>query len=332
MMDPYQNQRGTREQLNAGRNASYLSDSAAGASGAQTPVDRGDPQTANPPPADRQPRYSGGYTVIPPNESRRNEIKMTAQKDEEVLQRWRETNRVQSVAINPEKLGGHVTQFEARERQFRDLKCSKIQKKLKKEEMDKRRRQEEEEELQRMKAEQREKAERLEERRRRDEQRRSEQLRQDHLRKTENFLQELQSRTPRPQTSTSATHTPLRDLGDAPKSTRNVELEHKRVNAAFLDKLEGQGKEKTKERVADDEGNYVAAEDFGQQTGHYSHLNPDPEQSSGLTGEAEPDYDWALMKLINSFPDCNRDFLEDILYQCSGDYEQAYTLLICTLN
>lgn len=58
------------------------------------------------------------------------------------------------------------------------------------------------------------------------------------------------------------------------------------MNAAFLDKLEGRGKEKTKESVEDDEGNYVAAEDFGQQTGHPSHLNPDPEQSSGWTGEA----------------------------------------------
>lgn len=48
--------------------------------------------------------------------------------------------------------------------------------------------------------------------------------------------------------------------------------------------------------------------------------------------DLEPDYDWALMKLINSFPDCCRVFLEDILNQCNGDYEQASTLLISTLS
>lgn len=46
--------------------------------------------------------------------------------------------------------------------------------------------------------------------------------------------------------------------------------------------------------------------------------------------DPEVDYDWALMKLMNSFPDCARVFLEDILDQCNGDYEQAYTLLIST--
>ena len=48
--------------------------------------------------------------------------------------------------------------------------------------------------------------------------------------------------------------------------------------------------------------------------------------------DSEPDYDWALMKLINHFPDCSRVFLEDILDQCNGDFEEAYTLLISTLT
>lgn len=41
----------------------------------------------------------------------------------------------------------------------------------------------------------------------------------------------------------------------------------------------------------------------------------------------ESDYDWALMKLMNSFPHCSKVFLEDILIQCDGNYEQACTLL-----
>lgn len=48
--------------------------------------------------------------------------------------------------------------------------------------------------------------------------------------------------------------------------------------------------------------------------------------------EPEPDYDWALMKLMNRFPDCSRDFLEDILEQCQDDYETANMLLVNTLS
>ena len=48
--------------------------------------------------------------------------------------------------------------------------------------------------------------------------------------------------------------------------------------------------------------------------------------------DPEPDYDWALMKLMTNFPDCSRVFLEDILDQCGGDYDQAYALLVWTCS
>lgn len=75
---------------------------------------------------------SDGYTIIPPNESKRNEMKTSnydtnlifiyltflskwmkwsvvvaavAQKEEEALNRWKETQRVPSVCVNPERLG-----------------------------------------------------------------------------------------------------------------------------------------------------------------------------------------------------------------------------------
>ncbi|KAG8000983.1 hypothetical protein GBF38_018375 [Nibea albiflora] len=172
--------------------------------------------------------------------------------------------------------------------------------KLRKEELDKRRRQEEEEKLQKMKGEKREQAERLEERRRQEEERRREKHKQDHL----------------------------------------------RVNSAFLEKLEGRGREsenETKGRgIREAEDPCFASEGFRDQSSNIpaqqlrlAHLDPEPEQScSGWTEETDPevDYDWALMKLTNSFPDCARVFLEDILDQCNGDYEQAYTLLISTLS
>ncbi|XP_041807341.1 epithelial-stromal interaction protein 1 isoform X2 [Chelmon rostratus] len=284
--------------------------------------------------------------MIPPNESQRRKMKMMAQKEVEDLQRWREANRATSVHLTPERLGGNATLAEARQKQFTDLRCSKLQKKLRKEELDKRRRQEEEEELQKMKAERREMAERLEERRRQEEQRRGEQLKQDHLRRTESFMQKLERRAPGPLASGRATHTS--SGREESKSLGEVQLEHKRMNSAFLDKLEGRSrrteKETKEEGVQEAEHPCLASEDLkhkpfispGQQF-PLTHLARDtyPEQScSGWTEEddLEPDHDWALMKLTNSFPACSRGFLEDILYQCNSDFEKAYTLLICTLN
>lgn len=339
-MYPIQNQK-SRDHLNTRGNSSYLKDSTSGVSeDDHTPEipDRDGPGSGNPQETGRQPQYLGGFTLIPPNESRRNKIKMMAQKEEEDLQRWKETNRAPPVHLNPEKLGGNVTLAGAREKQLKDLRCSKLQKKLRKEELDKRKRQEEEEELQKMKAIQREKAERLEERKRQGEQRRREQLRPDHSRKAEHFLQRFERGAPGPPASSSVTHTSLRSevmeskqRAKESKSVREIQLEHKRVNSAFLDKLEGRDSEKETngEGFREAEYPFLVSEDFGHQPS-----NTSGQSCSDWTEEAdlEPDYDWALMKLINSFPDCCRVFLEDILNQCNGDYEQASTLLISTLS
>ncbi|XP_047458043.1 epithelial-stromal interaction protein 1 isoform X2 [Mugil cephalus] len=303
----------------------------------QTPqnVDRETPENGNPQEADRQPQYLSGFTVIAPNQSRRSKIKTMAQKEEEDLQRWKETHRVPSVHLNPERLGGDVTLAEARQKQFTESRCSKLQKKLKKEEMDRRRRQEEEEELQKMKTRQREKAEHLEQRRQQEEQRRREQFRQDHLRSTEKFLQRCEKIVPL--AASSEAHMSRKQSEDVerhqrerPRSAREVQLEHERVNSAFLDKLEGLSKQAQKESVVEAE----RGQDF-RQCATAGHLKPDQDHScSGWTEEAEPepDYDWALMKLMNQFPDCCQDFLEDILEQCHGDHEQATMLLISTLS
>ncbi|XP_028447058.1 epithelial-stromal interaction protein 1 [Perca flavescens] len=335
-MEPDRNQRATQQQPNAGRGINFQ-DNTPGASGGD-PTPEG---TGNPPATDRQPQYSGGFTVIPPNESRRNNMKMMAQREEENLQRWREANRPPPVHVT-ERLGGNATLAAARERQLADLRHAKLQKKLKKEELDKRKRQEEEEEFQKMKDEQREKAERLEEKRRQEEQRRREQLRQDHTRRTENFLQRFERTAPRPLASSSATLTSSRSEAVESKqvstSVRDVQLEHRRVNSAFLDKLQGRGSESEtrEEGVREAECPFMSTEeDTPRNQLPIAHLNPDPEQSYyDWTDEAgpEPDFDWALMRLMNRFPDFSKVFLEDILDQCNGDYDQAYTLLNCTLN
>ncbi|XP_070694247.1 epithelial-stromal interaction protein 1 [Pempheris klunzingeri] len=348
-MDPQDHRRDSGKQLTSSRSTGSAGGPGAGAGGrVHTPAnpdggapDRGDQA------ADRRPCYSDGFTMMPPNETQRSKLKMMAQKEEEDLQRWREANRVSSLHLNPEKLGGNVTLADAREQQFADLRCSKLQKKLRKEELDKRRRREEEEELQKMKAKQREKAERLEESRRQQEQRRGEQLMQDHLRAKESFLQRFERRAPGPLASSSATHTSSRNEAVESKqlkSEREVQQEHRRVNSAFLDKLEGRGSEgETRgEGIREAERPSLAREDFRHQPSGpprqqlpLAHLNPDPERSCfDWTEEADPeaDYDWALMKLMNNFPDCCKVFLEDILSQCDGDYEQAYKLLVCTFS
>ncbi|XP_061580352.1 epithelial-stromal interaction protein 1 [Cololabis saira] len=337
-MNPHQNQRQKRTQVK-----SHLGERT-------SPVSEGDQpppaDTRNQQEADRQPQYSGGFTVIPPNESLRSQIKTKAQKEEDEFQRWKEAHRTTSVHTNPEKLGGSVSLAEAREKQLRDLRCSKLQKKLRKEEQDKRRKEEEEEELQKMKTIQREKSERLEARKREDDARRKEHHREDHSRKTQSFLERIESRAARPSSNATPTSSRLEEVENKQRKSKSVEeleLERKRVNAAFLDKLEGKNtwkeEETQKESTVEEEHPYLAPVDVGQQaaTGQepWTHLKPDSEQRfSGWTEEAdpEPDRDWALMKLITNFPDCAKDFLEDILTQCNGDYEDAYTLLICTLS
>uniref|UniRef100_A0A3Q3MV72 Golgi resident protein GCP60-like n=1 Tax=Labrus bergylta TaxID=56723 RepID=A0A3Q3MV72_9LABR len=157
--------------------------------GAPVTPERGQQQPTN-----REPQHTGVFTVIPPNESQRRKTILISQKEEEDLKRWKEANRPSSVHTNPEKLGGHVTLAEAREKQSADLRSSKLRKKLMKAECDKKRRQEEEEELEKMKAVQREKAEQQEQRRRQEEQRRRELHRQDHLRATESLVQRFERR------------------------------------------------------------------------------------------------------------------------------------------
>ncbi|XP_032424505.1 epithelial-stromal interaction protein 1 [Xiphophorus hellerii] len=337
-MDPQPNQVNSR-----GRN--YPRQSAAGASAEEPQAPQVDGQTpgvGREPGADRQPQYSGAFTVIPPNQTRRSKNKEMAQKEMEDLQRYREAHRPGPLHLAPERLGGgDVTVAEARQRQFTNQRSSSLQKKLKKEEMEKKKRQEEEEEWQKMKATQREKAERLELRRRQEDERRRERFHSDQTRKNDSFLQSLQ-REAAP--SCGAAHTSsMNKVGDqeTEKQTRSMEelqLEHRRVNQAFLDKLECNargseveansrtGREEERPRLAPDDHRRHAA------AGRVSLTHPEPSPESRFsdwTEETDPqaDRDWNLMKLVNIFPDCSRDFVQDILTQCNGDYEQACALL-----
>ncbi|KAI4796925.1 hypothetical protein KUCAC02_026662 [Chaenocephalus aceratus] len=246
-MDPYQNQRDDRNQQNPGRTTTPGTPVTSG--GDQTPVDPGreDPEARNTPANNREPQYSVGFTMIPPNESRRSKTQMMAQKELEELQKWREENKPKPVQPVSEKLGGNATLAAVREKQHLELHHAKLQKKLKQQEADKKKRQEEDEENQRMKDKQRERAELLEERRSQEDQRRRDQHRPDHIRKTERFLQRFDRSVPSSLVSGDAAHTPSQSEA-ASGSVRDVQRDHRRVNTAFLDTLEGRGKE-TKEET-----------------------------------------------------------------------------------
>ncbi|XP_028993224.1 epithelial-stromal interaction protein 1 [Betta splendens] len=336
-MDPYQNQ---SEQLRSSRRPDR-SAHVLGSDESPGETHRDAAAGGNPQPADRRPQHLGGFSMIPPNESRRSQMRMMAQKEEEELQRWKEVHRVTSVHEDPERLGGNGTLAEARDQQIAKLRCSKVQKKLHREEQEKRRKQEEEEKLQKMKAEQRQKAERLQERRRQQEQSRTEQLGPDRLRKNQSFLQKLESRASGALASCRAPQTPpgacahqheaveTEPRDKLEKSERAVELEHKRVNTAFLDKLEAEGRRSETSAPEAERLEALrpapAAEPVPPADG-----SPDPAPSGSDGTEAadlEPELDWALMKLVSSFPDGDPAFLQDILGQCGGDYQQACRLL-----
>ncbi|XP_062259013.1 epithelial-stromal interaction protein 1 [Platichthys flesus] len=291
---------------------------------------------AGPPAADRQPQYSSGFTMIPPNLTRRSEMETVAQRGEETFQRMREAHRVSYVSEVPATLGGRATLDEVRQRQQEALLRSKVEKRVKQEEMERRRRQEEEEELQKMKDDARKKAERHEEKERQEEQRRREQLQQDHVRRTDRFLQRFERGPRDPPASGGATHTSSTSEA-AVKSGRDVHLEHKRVNSAFLDDLQGRGVGSEGERggVPGAEWRGSASNDLTHPTGQQAppaHLKPDPDQSWTQEADQYPDYDWDLLKLENMFPNYTKEFLTDILHQCHGDFESAVTMLVCTLS
>lgn len=166
-----------------------------------------------------------------------------------------------------------------------------------------------------------------------------------YYRTTDNFLQSLERRTPAPVASSSATCTSsgseaMKSKQEKPKkSGKEVEEDHRRVNSAFLAKLEGQRRGSENEPEWETERFNMASEEFRHQPsdapGHQlppTHLRPDPEQHRAEEADPQPDYEWDLMKLMSNFPDCDSVFLEDILIQCNGDYEQAYTILISSLS
>ncbi|KAM9050113.1 epithelial-stromal interaction protein 1 isoform 2-T2 [Megaptera novaeangliae] len=195
-------------------------------------------------------RFTGAYTLIVPNEKRRNEMQQMAAKELKDLERWKEQQRTKPINLAPMQLGGNQSEVEVRQRQQLQLIQSKYQKKLKREEYIRIKREAEEAEIQKMKAVQREKSNKLEEKKRRQENLRREAFREHQQCKTAEFLRRLNTESPHrgtcpvavsdPQSSASSELLEFKREQQEEERARIHQAEHRRVNNAFLDRLQGE--------------------------------------------------------------------------------------------
>ncbi|XP_055017414.1 epithelial-stromal interaction protein 1 isoform X2 [Boleophthalmus pectinirostris] len=289
-MDPYQNQR--PQQNNTDPN-----------------VPKNDPPenpSKNSPESQHQPQYVSGFTMIPPNATRRNNLTTMSQRELQNLQAYRDAQRSAPVHMNPERLGGRGTMDEAREHQEQKQRLSKLQKKLKMEEDKKRQKEEEEKKIQEKKDIQRRKAERLEQNRKQEDELRKKQFAEDHRRVNNDYLQKYKREALASRNASSGINEPVPTTSDVPNVKMSLEekqLEQKRKNAAFLDRLEHQMK---------------TANKSGESSSSPSQSPPGPVCSGHTAADAsEPEFDWALMKLMSNFPHFDKDVLQGFLSQCN---------------
>ncbi|XP_039733147.1 epithelial-stromal interaction protein 1 [Pteropus medius] len=172
-------------------------------------------------PGRAEQRHAGAYTLITPNETRRNQLQRIAEKEMENLERWKELHRAKPVNLVPRRLGGSQSEAEVRQKQQLQLMQSKYQQKLKREEAMRIKKEAEEAEIQKMKAIQREKA-------------RSQAYR-DSLREEENRkLQKMKE-----EQHQKSELLELKRQQQEEERSKTQQAEHRRVNNAFLDRLQG---------------------------------------------------------------------------------------------
>ncbi|XP_073701111.1 uncharacterized protein epsti1 [Garra rufa] len=113
---------------------------------------------------------------------------------------------------------------------------------------------------------------------------------------------------------------------------RQTEADHRRVNTAFLDRLQASSSGRVPEPVtqtAESTNVWLDSDD--------DDVDDDEPQDTALSNpsqvhadraeEDDSDHTWTLMKLQNRFPYYEQDMLEEIVKQCNGNYQQAYELL-----
>ncbi|XP_076841611.1 epithelial-stromal interaction protein 1 [Brachyhypopomus gauderio] len=300
-----------------------------------------------------------GYSMVPPNESKRSKMLRISQKELEDLARWKTEHQPGPIHLQPETLGGSVSLAEVRQRQQVEASSSKLQKKLKKNEMDKRKRQDEKEKNEKIKAAQREKANILEMKKKKEEEQRRELYQCDLQMRREEYLQRLERSSSVPMATSTSTPTSSWARGREHREARRAEVQtalqqkkedlrikgekleekqklqeetsaHLRVNLAFLDRLEARGSGRASQPpLSPLEGSNMWEADGPQDPVLSLGAFPPQLQSDGarMEEEEDADHDWAVMRLQTQFPYYERDQLEDIVSQCNGNYHQAYDLL-----
>ncbi|XP_038165791.1 epithelial-stromal interaction protein 1 isoform X2 [Arvicola amphibius] len=210
-------------------------------------------EAPTPPTVERQghtdQRSAGMYTLIAPNESRRQKMQRVAEQELADLEKWKQQNRAKPVYSVPQRLGGSQSESEVRQKQQLQQMRSKYQQKLKRDEAIRLRKEAEEAELQQMKAIQREKSNKLEEKRQLQENLRRDTWREHHQYKTAEFLSrldtDLRNRSAcqmAPQAAPSSTWNKLLETKGQHQEEERAQIhqaEHWRVNSAFLDRLQG---------------------------------------------------------------------------------------------
>ncbi|XP_020745166.2 epithelial-stromal interaction protein 1 isoform X2 [Odocoileus virginianus] len=200
-----------------------------------------------------------------------------AAKELEELESWKKQQRVKSINLLPMTLGGSQSEAEVRRRQQLQLIQSKYQKKLKREECLRIKKEAEEAEVQKMRAAQREKSNKLEEKKRLQENLRRETFREHQQHKTAEFLRRFEADVPHGGACPAAGHNPqssawarrqaymdtlkeeenqklqkmkeeqhqkgelleFKRQQQEEERTKSHQAEHRRVNNAFLDRLQG---------------------------------------------------------------------------------------------
>lgn len=224
-----------------------------------------------------QPTHTRAYTMITPNENRRSHIQRIAEQELENLEKLKEQYKVKPINLVPSRLGGSQSEAEVRRKQQLQLMQSKYQQKLRREESIRIKKEAEEAEIQKMKAIQREKSNKLEEKKRLQENLRREAFREHHQYKTSELLSKLNTELPNKNAcqidsrdSISSTWSRYRSYKDSLKEEENRKFqrmkeeqhqksellkskqqqqeeqrirahqsEQRRVNNAFLDRLQG---------------------------------------------------------------------------------------------
>ncbi|XP_072473251.1 epithelial-stromal interaction protein 1 isoform X4 [Notamacropus eugenii] len=197
-------------------------------------------------PGQRTQVHMAGFTVIAPNQIRRDKITRIANKELEDLENWKQQQRCRPIHTTPNKLGGNQSEAEARKKQQCQLFQSKYQQKLKREECVRLQKEEEEAKIQAIKAIQREKSNKLEEKRRVQEKQRREAFNDQPPCKSSEFLSSLEPKAPtRSCRQTSYPDTiwsellELKRQGQEEGRTEAHRREQRRVNNAFLDRIQG---------------------------------------------------------------------------------------------